>query len=82
MAQDATLEEIANGKLRPLSAHNKSLVCTDVRARDSARFHRVVGRKSAPKRRGQAAALDIDETGGTAKFQGKPFRVARFCVRK
>ena len=45
-------------------------------------FYKTTTRKSAPRRRGPAKILDIDETGVTVKFQSQSFKVARYCVRK
>ena len=49
---------------------------------DSVTFYERIGRKGAPKCRGLAVASDMDETGGTAKFQSPTLKVARHSVRK
>ena len=69
VAQEAAPEGVANSKLRPPSAYNKSFNCADIAIADSAPFQKRVNRKSAPRRRGTAKILDIDETGVTVKFQ-------------
>ena len=74
MAQEATLEEIANRKLRRLLAFNMSLTCADVELGDTALFCRAQRKKSAPRWRGPAFISDIDETGVTVKFQSQTSR--------
>ena len=39
-------------------------------------------KEGAPRRRGPALILGIDEAGVTVKFQSQTFKVARFCARK
>ena len=82
MAQEAALKEIANSRLRRLSAVNKSLTCSDVKVGDTPLFHKAQRKESAPRCRGPALISDIDETGVTVKFQSQTFDVARFCVRE
>ena len=48
----------------------------------SALTFKAVDRRSAPRRRGPAKILAIEETGVPAKFQSQTFKLARYCVRK
>ena len=82
MAQEATLKEITNSRLRRLLAFNKSFTCTDVKTGDTVLFSNAKRKKSAPRRRGPVLISDIDEAGATAKFKSEFFKVARFWVRK
>ena len=82
MAQEAALKEIANSRLRRFSAFNKSSTCADVKIGDAVLFYKARSKKSAPRRRGPALILDIDDACVTAEFQSHIFGVARFCVRK
>ena len=75
------MKQIANGKLRWLLARDKSVECANLRVGGSVIFYELVGRKSAPKRRGPAVIMDIDETGATVKFQGRMFKVRRSWAR-
>ena len=81
IAQEATLQPTATGKLwRPL-ARNKSFDCPEV-AVGVRRFRRkFVARKSMPRWRGPFAVVDINEMSVAAKFEGQIPRVARYCVR-
>ena len=63
MAQKAALKGKANSKLRRLLARNRPSDCTGAKAVDSALFYKPVDQKSAPRWRGAAAILEIDETG-------------------
>ena len=63
------------GKLCRLSAHDETFRRADAREADSVIFRKQISRESAPKRRGPAVALDMDEAGVAAKFQGQTFAV-------
>ena len=76
MAQEAALKESAASKLRRLSAFNKSFTCTDVEIGDTVLCYKTQKKKSAPRRRGPALILDIDETGVTVKFQSQLCKAA------
>ena len=82
MAQEAAPKEIANGRLRRLSALNQSIEGADVTVANLEISHESASRKSAPRWRGPAAISDIDEAWVTAEFQGQTFKVARFCARR
>ena len=45
-------------------------------------FHKAVNRKGAPRWRGPAKILDIDDAGVTVKFQSQTFEEAQYCVRE
>ena len=45
-------------------------------------FFKSANRKSAPRWRGPAMILDIDDAGAQAAFQGQTLKVARYCVRR
>ena len=75
MAQEAALKEVANSKLRSLLAYNQSFICADVKIGDTSLLRKSTNKKSAPRRRGPAQVLDIDETGATVKFQPQTFCV-------
>ena len=77
MAHEASLEGVANSKLRWLLAYNKPWCCTDVKMGDSALFNEATNRRSAPRPRGPARILDIDAAGVTVKFQSQTMEVAR-----
>ncbi len=68
MAQEATLEEMANSKLRRLLARNRSFNPPDVKVGDPALFYKAVNCKSAPRERAPAAILDFDEPGATGGY--------------
>ena len=69
MTQEVALKETGNSKLiRPL-ANNQSFECADVKVGDWALHHDTVSWKSAPKWRGLAAILDIDQSGATVRFR-------------
>ena len=55
---------------------------TDVRIGDTVLFYTATNRKSAPRWRGPATILDVDEAGAATKFQFQTFQVARYCVRE
>ena len=80
-AQEATVKEVANSKLRRLRAYNKSYNSLDINIGDSALFFESRGRNSLPRWREPAEFLDADETGATVTFRGRAFKVARLCVR-
>ena len=61
---------------------NQTFECGDTAVGDSAIFCGQISRKSAPKWRGPAIILDIDETGVTVKFRSQTFKIARYRVRK
>ena len=82
MAQEAAQGEIANSILRRLLSQNQLSECTYVKVGDSVLAHKAARRKSAPRWRGPAASLGIDENGVTVEFQGQFFEIARNCVRK
>ena len=63
MAQEVALKEIVGNKLRGQLAENQSFECADVKVGDSVIFDGAVSRRSAPRRRGPAAILDVGETG-------------------
>ena len=69
-------------KLRRLLANNKSFDCPEFPIRGAVPPPKFLTRKSAPRRRGQAVVLDIDDAGVTAKIPGRIFEVARYCFRK
>ena len=78
VAQEEALGEIAAGRLRRLLAFNKSFTCTDVKIGATALFYKVHRKESAPRRRGPALILDIDETGVTAKLRSQIVRLRGF----
>ena len=75
------MKGVANSGLRRLLAYNKSLDCAAVQVGVSFRFYRAASRKSAPRQRGQAKILGIDDAGVTVKFQGQTFKVAQYSLR-
>ena len=79
---DAALREVADLKVRRFLAYNKTFSCTEIEIGGSARFYGTPNRGSAPKCKGPARILDIDEMGTTAKYQNQSFKVARYCVPK
>ena len=48
---------------------------------ETALSYKSTKKEGAPRRRGPAKILDIDETGATAKFQSQTFKVARYFAR-
>ena len=70
----------ADVKLRRLLVHKHSFARTSAAVGNSALPYEVVSRKSTPRRRGPPMLSDIDEVGVAAKFRGRTFKVARFCV--
>ena len=76
-AREAAMREVANNMLRRLLAHNKSFEYTDVHIGDAALFYMAMIRRGAPRCRGPAKILDIDETGVTVKFRSQTFKVAQ-----
>ena len=76
------MKEVANSKLRELLAYNKSFDYTDGETGETAPLYKSAKKKSAPRRRGPAKILDVDETGVTMKSQSQTFKEARYCVRK
>ena len=81
MAQEAALEEIANRRLGRVLAHNESFSCADVKFGDAVLYYRTAKKRARRVGWGPAPILDVDEAGGTGKFQPKTFKVARFCAR-
>ena len=69
MDQEAALKEIVSGKILRLLAYNGSFTWTGVRVADA-----------APRWRGPANILEIDDAGETVESQ--TFKVARYCVRR
>ena len=45
-------------------------------------FYKASNWNSAPRRRGPAKILDIDDAGTTAMFRSHTFKVARYCARQ
>ena len=82
MAQGAAPKEVANSELRRMLAQRKPFNCDDLQVGDSSLFYEDLNRRSAPRRRGSAKILKIDDAGATAKFQSQTFEVAQYCVRK
>ena len=62
--KEAALQEVANSELRRALAYNKSFNSTAVLIGDTALFHKSRNKKSAPRWRGPAKLLKIDEGGG------------------
>ena len=62
--------EMANSKPRGPLARNRSFDRADVNG------------KSTTRRRGPAAILGTDATGGTVKLRGQTFKVAKNCGRR
>ena len=60
-AQEATLREVANSKLRRILAHNQTFNCAELAVGDVVLFRKTPNRKSSPRRRGPAKVLEIDE---------------------
>ena len=54
----------------------------DVVPGDSVLLRKAANRKGAPRWRGPAKILDIDETGATAKSRSQTLNAARYCVGK
>ena len=82
MPKEAALKEVADCHLRRPLASNKLFNCADAHVGDSAPPLKAPNRESAPRRRGPAKILDIDDAGATVKFQSQTFKVSRYCVRK
>ena len=82
MAQAAALKEATNSKLRRLMANNKSVNCAGVAVGYCVLFYMTGNRKSAPRWRGPAEILNIDETRVIVKLLSRTFQVGRYCVRK
>ena len=82
MAQEAAPKGMTNRKLRRLLAHNRSSNCAAAKIGDSAQSYLAVNRKRAPRRRGPAAILDIDDTDVAAEYQGQTPEVARHRQRR
>ena len=82
MDREAALKEIVSSKLRRVLAANNSFDSAGVRVGDDVVFYKAPARKSAPRWRGPAKVLLLDESGATLSFQGQTFKVARHCVRK
>ena len=76
VAQDATLEEVANGKSRGILDCNQTRESTNPAFWDSAIFDKRVSRRSSPKRRTSANALDIHETVAAANLQSQSLNIA------
>lgn len=77
MAREATLKE-----MRRITDHNQSFNSTDTAIGDSVLLYEKISRKGIPEWRGPAKILGVDETGGTVKFRGETFKIARYCVRE
>ena len=77
----AAPKEIANSKLLRILAFNNSFDSVDVGVGGEVLFCKAPPRESAPRWRGPAKALLLDESGVTLSFQGQTFKVARHCVR-
>ena len=82
MAREAGLKAAARSKHRRVLAKNYFLTCTDVKMGAPALPYKAVSRESAPRWRGLASTLKIDEPGVTVKFQSQTFKTARFCELK
>ena len=82
MAQEAALRGIAKSKLRRILAFNNSFRSAGARVGDEVLFYEAPSRKSAPRWRGPAKALLLDESGAILSFRGQTSQVARHCVRK
>ena len=82
MARGAGLKGIASCRLRRLLAFNRSCAFADVKIGDAVLCHEAQSKTDAPRRRVPALILGIGDTGVTAKFQSKTFKVARLCARK
>ena len=88
MAREAPLKEVANSKLRRLSAQKNPFICTDAKIVKhnvccdvcSALFSREADHNSTPCKRGPARIPDIDEPGVKAKFQSQTSKVAMNIV--
>ena len=72
-SQGGVLKEVANSKLRGLSAYDKSFKCTDVRIGNTPLSYEAVFREGAPRWRGPAKILDIDEPCVTVELQSQIF---------
>ena len=81
-AQEATLKEVANSKLRRLLARNKTFNCAEIDVGDMVLFYKAQSRKSAPRWRGPAKVLEIDDSEVTVSFQSQTFKVARYLLRR
>ena len=82
MAQEAALEEFADGEQRRLLAYNKSFDCADAQVGDSLLSYKASNRKGTVRRRGPAQILDADDTGVTAKFQSRTFKLTVLCAEE
>ena len=82
MAREAAVKEMANSILRRLLARNESRCCADVKIGESALSFLAANGMGAPRRRGPAKLLDIDEARATVKSQSQRFQVARYCARE
>ena len=76
------MPEIAERKVRRILAFNNSFDSASVRVGDEVLFYEAPPRQSAPRWRGRAKVLPLDESGATLSFQGQTFKAARHCVRK
>ena len=81
MAREAALKEIANSQQRRILAPKNSFDSVGVQVGDEVLFYKAPSRKSAPRWRGPARVLLLDESGATLSFQGQTFKAARRCMR-
>ena len=82
VAREAALREVANSRLRRLSAHSKLFNCTDVAIGDSVLSHKAANRRSTPRWSEPANISDINETRVRANFQSRTFHAAGYDVGK
>ena len=59
-AQEATLKEAPNSKLRRLPARNKTFNCAEIGMGDMVLFYKARNRESLPRWRGPAKVIKMD----------------------
>ena len=77
MAQEAAPREVGCSNSRRLLAQNQLCNCADAQVGESDLFYKASNRKGAPKRRGPAKILDVDDAAATVKFRSQTFKAAR-----
>ena len=80
MAEEAALEDFADGRTRRLLAYDMSFTCADIKIGEAALVFKSANKENMRRRRGPALILGVAATGVTAKFQSHTFNVARICL--
>ena len=73
---------MANSKSRRFLGYNRAFNRAVVKIGGFTLFYGAPNEESAPKWRGPACVLGPDETEVTVRYQGRTFKVARYCVRR